>query len=140
MERLSFCLESQFKSVEMVRKRIRGVLLARFGNAAQSCINDFCQVVSELVNNGVEHGGCSRIEGELTIGAEDAAFTLVTTGVRFDPTSVSATMPDFDQHDELPEGGYGLAIIRQLSDTFTYKYLDGRNMTTVSKILIRKDD
>lgn len=136
MERFTFSLESHFKSVEMVRKRIRAVLLARFGSAANPCIDDFCQVVSELVNNGVEHGGCSIIAGELVIDDQNASFTLATEGFRFDPTTRVATMPELDQHDELPEGGYGLAIIRELSDTFTYKYLEGKNMTTVSKHII----
>ncbi len=139
MERFEFSLDAQFKSVEMVRKRIRTVLLERLSRAALPCINDFCQVVSELVNNAVEHGTCKIIEGELAIGDNNISFTLVTHGVRFDPTATDATMPELDQNNELPEGGYGLAIIRQLSDAFTYKYLDGRNITTVSKLIIGKD-
>lgn len=135
MERFTFSLAAEFNSVEMVRKRIRGVLLASFGNRASASIDDFCQIVSELVNNGVEHGGCTTIEGELLIDRQEASFTLATRGVSFDPTAVGATMPDFDQQDELPEGGYGLAIIRQLADRFTYRYLDGMNMTTVAKAI-----
>lgn len=139
MERFSFSLAAEFNSVEMVRKRIRGVLLARFGAAAHAPIDDFCLIVTELVNNGVEHGGCCTIDGELLVDDQEASFMLATKGVRFDPTAVEATMPEFDRQGELPEGGYGLAIIRQLADRFTYRYQDGTNMTTIAKTInIRK--
>jgi len=44
-------------------------------------------------------------------------------------------MPDFDDHNDLPEGGYGLAIIHRLADEFIYRYADGKNMTTVAKLI-----
>lgn len=139
MERIKFSIAAQFEHVEQLRKEIRALLTARFGEETLQYIDEFCQVVSELVNNSVEHGACNIMEGELAFGECDASFTLTTDGVRFDPTTVDADMPDFDLHDELPEGGYGLAIINKLSDTFTYKYLHGRNMTTVGKQFVTKD-
>jgi anti-sigma regulatory factor (Ser/Thr protein kinase) len=58
----------------------------------------------------------------------------------FDPTRGEVAMPDFDRNGELPVGGYGLAIIRQLADTVSYTYRDGRNVTAVNKHCIHEDE
>lgn len=138
VEQFKFPLEVQFSSAETLREKIKAILLARFSGLALPCIDDFCQVVSELVNNGVEHGQCSLMEGEFIVDAHAVSFTLITDGIRFDSTITEAAMPDFGQDGELPTGGYGLAIIRQLSDAFTYDYTDGKNMTTVMKHIIQE--
>lgn len=134
-ERVLFSIKPEFSSAEIVRKGVKSALDDWLAAVHDSRINDFCQVVSELVNNAIEHGGCSRIEAEFMIEDEKAVFTLRTDGVQFDPTSIKAKMPDLDEKSELPDGGYGLAIITQLADEFTYRNDGGRNVTVVSKYL-----
>ena len=140
MDKFIFSLDVHASSTERLRKKIKGLLLARFGAAALPAVDDFCLVVSELVNNCVEHGACSFLEAELAVSARDAVFTLVTDGIMFDPTCGEVSMPEFDQNGELPVGGYGLAIIRQLADTVSYTYRDGKNMTSVSKNCIHPEE
>ena len=41
-------------------------------------------------------------------------------------------MPDVEQ-DELPEGGYGLALIQTLADGMEYERRENRNMVTLRK-------
>lgn len=129
-----FSIKPEFSSAEIVRKGVKSALNDWLGSVRDPRIDDFCQVVSELVNNAVEHGRCTSIEGELRTEKDKALFTLVTDGVAFDPTVKQARMPDFDEKDDLPEGGYGLAIISQLSDEFTYSCLEGKNKTVVAKL------
>ncbi len=129
-----FSIKPEFSSTEIIRKKVKEELAIRLGSGEDSRIDEFCQVVSELVNNAVEHGRCVCIEGELKLEAAKALFTLKTDGVAFDPTARKAKMPDFDEKDDLPEGGYGLAIIEQLSDEFSYKFQDGKNVTVVAKL------
>lgn len=129
-----FLIKPEFRSAEIVRTGVKAALNDWLGSVRDSRIDEFCQVVSELVNNAVEHGHCVFIEGEFRIEDDKAFFTLTTDGVVFDPTAVKAKMPDFDEKDDLPEGGYGLAIIAQLSDELSYKYIDGKNVTVVAKL------
>ena len=132
-ERVLFSIKPEFSSSEIVRKGVKSALDDWLAAVHDSRINDFCQVVSELVNNAIEHGHCTSIEGEFRTDEERAVFTLTTDGVAFDPTARSAKMPDFDDKGGLPEGGYGLAIINQLSDEFHYTRVDGKNVTVVTK-------
>lgn len=133
-DKLLFSIKPEFRSAENVRTGVKAALNDWLGSVRDSRLDEFCQVVSELVNNAVEHGHCASIEGELRIEDEKALFTLTTDGVEFDPTAINAKMPDFDEKDDLPEGGYGLAIIAQLSDELCYKYKDGKNVTVVVKL------
>lgn len=132
-ERLLFSIKPEFSSAEIIRRGVKSALDDWLSAVHDSRASDFCQVVSELVNNAIEHGKCSSIEAEFIIEDEKAVFTLRSDGVQFDPTSIKAKMPDLDDKNELPDGGYGLAIIAQLADEFTYWNDGGRNVTVVSK-------
>lgn len=129
-----FLIKPEFNSTEIVRRGVKAALHDWLGLVRDSRIDDFCLVVSELVNNAIEHGRCTSIEGEFRTEDERALFTLTTDGVTFDPTVRKAKMPDFDEKDDLPEGGYGLAIINQLADEFAYRCLEGKNVTVVAKL------
>jgi anti-sigma regulatory factor (Ser/Thr protein kinase) len=132
--RFTFRFEPDFTSSEKFRKELLHALHTVQGFSCEATVtDDLCQIVSELVNNAIEHGKSSYLLGELAVGKNRVAFTLTTDGIPFDPTGVNAVMPDFDEHCDLPEGGYGLAIIRRLADEFIYTYADGKNMTTVAK-------
>jgi anti-sigma regulatory factor (Ser/Thr protein kinase) len=131
---MSFSLEPCFSSVDRVRRGVQSALNDWFGggeNRRETA--DFCQVIGELVNNAVEHGGCTVIEATLRLEPDRARFTLVTDGKCFDTAASPAVMPEFDPDGELPEGGFGLAIIRRLSDGLRYAYRDGKNITEVVK-------
>ena len=134
--RFTFKFEPDFTSSEKFRKELLHALHTVQGHSCgTTVVDDLCQIVSELINNAVEHGKSSYLLGELTVGRNRLAFTLTSDGIPFDPTGVNAVMPDFDEHNNLPEGGYGLAIIRRLADEFIYRYEDGKNMTTVAKLI-----
>lgn len=137
-EKWLFSIKPEFKSAEIVRRGVKAALNEWLGMAGDSRIDDFCQVISELVNNAVEHGHCTFLSGELRTEDDRALFSLITDGIAFDPTAEKAAMPDFDADHNLPEGGYGLAIINQLSDECDYRYHDGKNEMTVSKLFPKR--
>jgi len=133
-----FSIKPEFRSAEIVRNGVKAALNDWLGMASDSRIDDFCQVITELVNNAVEHGRCTFLSGELRTEDEKALFSLITDGVAFDPTAGKAEMPDFDENNNLPEGGYGLAIINQLSDGCDYRHHDGKNEMIVSKLFPKR--
>jgi anti-sigma regulatory factor (Ser/Thr protein kinase) len=133
-----FSIKPEFRSAEIVRRGVKAALNEWLGKASDSRIDDFCQVITELVNNAIEHGRCTFLAGELTTEGDKALFSLITDGVSFDPTAEKAEMPVFDENNNLPEGGYGLAIINQLSDDCDYRYHDGKNETIVSKLFPKR--
>lgn len=129
-----FSIKPELKSAEIVRKGVKDALNEWLDTESDSRIDDFCQAISELVNNAVEHGRCTFLAGELRTEDGKALFSLITDGIAFDPTAGKTEMPDFDENNNLPEGGYGLAIINQLSDECAYRYHDGKNEMIVSKL------
>jgi anti-sigma regulatory factor (Ser/Thr protein kinase) len=133
IEKVLFSIKPEFSGAELVRRGVKAALNKWLCSTSDSRIDDFCQVISELVNNAIEHGRCTSLAGELRTESDNALFTLTTDGVAFDPTARKAEMPDFDEKNNLPEGGYGLAIINQLSDECKYRYHDGKNVMIVSK-------
>lgn len=131
--RLLISFEPTFGNVDMVRAAVRGVCTSFFhlaDNAAS--IMDFCLIFTELLNNSVEHSKSEVMKVELSLSDHEAVFRLVSEGDGFDPT-VTAAMPYPDQDGDLPDGGYGLALIQALSDGMEYERRENRNMVTLRK-------
>jgi len=132
--RLHISFEPAFGNVDMVRAAVRGICTDFFQLADNTTsIMDFSLIVTELMNNAVEHADARRIDVELILSDHEAVFRLISEGAVFDPTQTSE-MPDPEQEEELPEGGYGLAIIQALADGMEYERLKNKNMVTLRKI------
>ncbi len=130
----TFSIKPEFEGVDKIRKEIRTILAGWYAKPeAVTFINDFCQIIGELVNNAVEHGNCLELNGRLTLDAKEALFTLSSNGTPFDPFLTVADMPGVNIDGDLPEGGFGLAIIQMLSDKATYEFRDGLNIISVGK-------
>ncbi len=97
-------------------------------------ITDFCQAVTELMNNAVEHSGAKSIKADLHFSGRETAFTLTTDGLPFDPTG-KAELPEPDASGDWPQGGYGLGIIQRLVDGIEHEYRDGYNRVTLKKTI-----
>lgn len=124
-------------NVDMVRAAVSGVCIDFFHldcNAAS--VMDFCLIVTELMNNAVEHSEAASLEAEIRLSGQEAVFMLLSAGKMFDPTQ-SAAMPDVE-HGELPEGGYGLALIQALADGMEYERQGNRDMVTLRKTFPQK--
>lgn len=131
--KLNITFEPEFANVDKARVSIQKTLEAIYkGPESASGITDFCIAVVEAMNNAVEHSDAKTIDVEITAGDTETEFRLITKGKRFDPT-IGIEMPDLDISDDLPEGGFGLALIKELVDSLTYEYESGKNILILKK-------
>ena len=130
---MKMTFHADFASVDQARSALLGVCREVFPLESEA-VSDLCMAANEAMNNAVEHSGSSQVEIELQIDDYCMIFRISTCGERFDPTAGHAVMPECDDQGELPDGGYGLALIHVLIDGMSYEYLDGKNILT----LVRK--
>ena len=131
--RLLISFEPAFSNVDIVRAAVRGVCTDFFQLADNAeSVMDFCLIVTELMNNAVEHSVSGVLDAEILLSDNEAVFRLISEGTGFDPTQ-TAVMPGLEQDEELPEGGYGLALIQALADGMEYECWENRNMVTLRK-------
>jgi serine phosphatase RsbU (regulator of sigma subunit)/anti-sigma regulatory factor (Ser/Thr protein kinase) len=86
--------------------------------------NDFIYLIelaiSEICTNIIQHayaGKKGQINGHITLLENGVILDFFDTGSSFDPTSVPEPRSD---PTHLPEGGYGLHIVRQIMDIVSY--------------------
>ncbi|MWD29207.1 ATP-binding protein [Aquicoccus sp. SCR17] len=90
-------------------------------------------VLSEVLNNIVEHAYDGALTGEVEIAQEPAEGRLrlrISDGGRAMPGGVlprGGPVALNGPRDDLPEGGFGWYLIRQLSDRQCYERRAGRN-------------
>lgn len=132
--RLLISFEPTFGNIDMVRAAVRGICTDFFQLPdCGASIMDFCLIVTELMNNAVEHANAQAIDVELLLFDHEAVFRLISAGTGFNPT-LPVAMPGTKKDEELPEGGYGLALIQALADGMEYEYRENRNMVTLRKM------
>lgn len=130
--RLRISFEPTFANVDMVRAAVGGICSNFFQLPCHAAsVMEFCLIVTELMNNAVEHASAEALDAELLLFGHEAVFRLISAGQGFDPTQ-RAVMPDVEQGD-LPEGGYGLALIQTLADSMEYERKGDRNTVTLRK-------
>lgn len=127
-------LDACFDDIAVVAGAMHGRLLAWGVDAGTA--NDVVLAVSEALNNVVEHGyrGLGgRIDltavlsaGRLRVrirdeGRENRAFA-----------GLGRTKPDTDgPRQDLPEGGFGWFLIRQIAASVRYRRIGGANLLTL---------
>jgi len=132
--KLRIFFDPTFGNVDMVRAAVRGVCTDFFQlDYGAESIMDFCLIVTELINNAVEHSDADVLDVEILLSANEAVFRLSSKGSGFDPAQ-RAVMPSLQQDEDLPEGGYGLALIQALADGMEYERQENRNIVTLRKI------
>ena len=130
--RLRILFEPTFGNVDMVRAAVSGICGDFFSlDYHAASVLDFSLIITELMNNAVEHTDAGILDAEIILTEQEAIFRLISEGKSFDST-LTAEMPDVEQ-DELPEGGYGLALIQALADGMEYERRENRNMVTLRK-------
>ncbi|SFC63895.1 Histidine kinase-like ATPase domain-containing protein [Tropicimonas isoalkanivorans] len=95
-------------------------------------------VLGEVMNNVVEHAYPCRASGYLSI-AIDPAGDAINLNVEDNGAAMpNQVLPpghpqdlDVTLHD-LPEGGFGWLLIRELADDLRYERKNGRNLLTFS--------
>jgi serine/threonine-protein kinase RsbW len=105
----------------------------RAAGVDEGVVGELELAVTEAVSNAIRHSygedERQRIELSLAIDAERIEFTILDRGTPFDPADVPPADPD-----ELREGGYGLALLEQLTDGYTrHSRDDGATVVTLVK-------
>ena len=91
----------------------------------------------ELFVNVAEYAYKEEV-GSISIeaGMEGGRFTVVLSdrGMPYNP--LEHEDPDVTQGaEERPIGGLGIFMVRKTMDIFSYRYEDGKNITTIQKII-----
>ena len=90
--------------------------------------------IEELVTNAIKYAFCSCQKGTITIEvsttAERAILVLEDDGDAFDPTEAPAARVNRTL-DEMPVGGLGIHLVRELTDGFRYERINDRNQVQV---------
>ena len=77
------------------------------------------------------------VQGDIVIEAKEMGdrvrFVIIDGGTPFDPTA-EADADTTLSAEERPIGGLGIFLVRQLMDTVSYEYKDGKNRLTLVKI------
>lgn len=128
-----------FEEVDVARKIAEEICRENYaGPIFQEPLGDFLLAITEAMNNVVEHGKASRIDVELTAGPETLGFRISSDGQPFDPTE-DVAMPVMENGEELPEGGFGRALILELMDEVRYEFKNGCNVLTLTKNMVSEN-
>jgi serine/threonine-protein kinase RsbW len=144
--RIKLVIESNIEDVQMVSTVINR--LCTLGQLTDVEIFKIELAVVESVNNVIQHAYNNERGHEVEI-----TFTLYANRVTFDICDVGRTMDlkhriqvdksplEFDptELNMLPEGGLGLAIIREVMDDVTYISRHDKNTLTLTKRFIVRD-
>ena len=98
--------------------------------------NNFSVVLDDLLNNVINYAYDDESEHiiEVVLSTDGQRFIISVTdqGVEFDP--FERKDPDVDSNLEDREiGGLGIHLIRNLMDDFSYRRVEGKNVTTLMK-------
>jgi serine/threonine-protein kinase RsbW len=90
--------------------------------------------LEELVSNAIKYAFPSARKGSISIEASitprRAGLLVEDDGQTFDPTA--APVPDIHRSlDEMPIGGLGIHLVRELTDSFAYERINDRNQVRV---------
>lgn len=136
---ITLSIESDLKNVALIGKAISSLCsLADFSAIDISQI-ELCTV--EAVNNVIQHAYDGHqghvVEVYFVLYYDKITIDVCDTGKVMHPTLLfrEHTLPDFDMQDvnSLPEGGWGLAIMRQVMDEVMYHTCNGKNVLTLTK-------
>ncbi len=132
---ISLKFKPLFENVDSARIAIHNACREQYLRpGSESLIGELLLAVTEAMNNAVEHSGTEEVEIEVIAGSQSVVFRMITAGERFDPTA-GVAFPDLDAAEDLPEGGFGRALIAEMVDSVKYEYSGGRNILTLKKIL-----
>ena len=90
------------------------------------------EAVSNVLRHGFGAGGAPDLELRLAWNGELFRIELRDSAPAFDPTQVWAT-PCTEDATSIPEGGYGILIMREVLDELRYRREGDQNILVMSK-------
>ena len=121
--RLSEFVKNFLGQIEMGRKTASGLRLA----------------LEETVVNVINYAYPAGEKGTVSIYADsnrkEVRFTVVDSGVPFDPTAVLSADTTLAAQNR-PIGGLGILLTRKLMDSVSYRWNNGKNILTLTKKIV----
>jgi serine/threonine-protein kinase RsbW len=135
--RLELVIASDFEQVALLAHALRAACVGLGLTPTAAAEVELSAV--EAVNNAIEHayGDCpGEVRVTLTLSAEGVELEVRDRGRAMAPGTLEhASAPSFDPAAlaELPEGGMGLGIVKDLMDEVHYRSDGGENRLTMSR-------
>lgn len=141
-KRITLTIGSELANVSLVGAAVSR--LSEFSTLNRDQVNRLELAVVEAVNNSIEHAyGYApghTVEVELTMNDDNIIVTIHDTGNSMPVSAVNTivggdepVMPSVEASDpDLPEGGWGLLLIKSLTDDVSYSTVEGRNSLRIT--------
>ncbi|MEQ1738634.1 MAG: ATP-binding protein [Methyloglobulus sp.] len=141
MNHVSLTIDSRPENVPLVCTCAKGMVDGFF---SVDKLAEIEQALAEAVNNCIEHAYSGSEDYQILIKytlSDDRLFIEITDeGKPFDPEHLNNLKSDFDYDpfdiDNLPEGGFGLKVIKSCMDEVNYHREDGKNHWRLTKYCI----
>lgn len=91
-------------------------------------VKDVILALDEAFANVCAYSGATEVEFDMDYVDGRCVVTMTDDGVAFDPLEVSEELPDFD---DMPGGGMGIILMKQVADEILYRRLEDRNVLTM---------
>ena len=138
MTEKNFNIASNYGEVIEINRSIREYLS---GNKIETHVCNAVEIcLTEALNNVIKHAykgeNSNKIEIVIRINENQLEIDIIDEGAPRQNLIVSELNFDPADIDNLPEGGMGLYIIKQLVDNMNYHSLNGKNYFTLRKQII----
>lgn len=130
--RIRFKIPPAFSALAPAAARVRLFLDAR--GVDRTAVFAVEMVIEEIATNAIKYAFHNNHSGEIVIEASAtptrAHLLIEDNGEAFNPTD--APDPDVNRSlEDMPIGGLGIHLVRELTDGFDYQRVDGRNQIRV---------
>ena len=130
--RIRFTIEPTMEAVAPAAERIR--LFLRGHGVDQAAIFAIEMVIEEMATNAIKYAFHSTSKGTITIEGsatpDRAELIIEDDGDAFNPTE--APDPDVNRAlEDMPIGGLGIHLVRELTDGFEYERINALNQVRV---------
>ena len=141
-KRIKLIIESKLENVPLIGITINKLSSLIFLSDIESYKIELCVV--EAVTNSIKHAygkeAGQDVEVVFTLYADRLTIDVCDTGKPLDQNimnkkNVSSLDVNLDDIANLPEGGRGIAIIKEIMDTVSYKSEKRKNVLTMAKRL-----
>lgn len=134
MRKVTLIIQSKLDNVALVGTAIQGLCVLT--PLSLPAIDDVQLCVVESVNNVIEHSYANQandlVEIVVNLYSDGLVIEIKDTGVPMDTSLLKfVTSPDITR--KLPEGGWGLYIIKSRMDEVTYQTCDQTNILRLVK-------
>jgi serine/threonine-protein kinase RsbW len=101
-------------------------------NVSSRKITDIQIVLAEALNNVIEHGFSCENSGNVDVCINICKDIIVVdisdNGIKFTPPEATQTpLQDTSDIEQLPEGGFGWFLIREITTSFTFHRIANKN-------------